>query len=256
MDRGGEIIAKRPEFLSQLVVEEPGKVYSWRVKEPVKEPVRESESIRIRMKRAAVVDENPVRKEAKKRGKEIQRYVGLASQIKDDQNLTNRLKNRINLYDDVHKMKSVFIGMEFQDNYITPFSNRLKENFTGENYTKFLSEKRSAIEKADTDPVPIRSNRPLTSIPVIRVSKKGLKDPNNKYREKMMKEKRLTDIVNSVKGIQPEIKKQEQILNHEQIDINQHTRFFYGTDENANKYGRRAYDEIMRSSIMERISMF
>ena len=246
-------------FLNELIIDNIEVIYSHKIKEPQieKDQNIQKRKFRNNLIKQKIPEINPLKKEKEKKN-ELMKRSKITSQIQADHDLTSRIEERLNIYDEVKNIKKEYKGTEFEENYIIPFNNKLKEQIHEENYTNFLKNKNNAIKQADLNPIPIRSSHNLHPIPYIKVSTKGLKDPNNKYKNKMEKERSLTEIVNNVHGL-PNNKKQippNSSLNFQKLQLNQQTRFFYGSDIKLIKFGKKQFDGAFKSNILEQINMF
>lgn len=166
----------------------------------------------------------------------------LEDKIEAGKILSEKLNEKLAMYDQAHKIKSYVYSNDYEEHYAIPLQRRISQTLEKENYEKYLEAKHRNIDEITKHPIPVNSNRDPPHIELLRYSVKGLHDPGNKYREQLEKENSFTKFLAKANGVSLPEKKPPPMntLDYKRYDQMAHTRFWLGND-GGNRYGRKSF---------------
>ena len=182
----------------------------------------------------------------------------LLAQVKGAEELTQSLETTLAAYENAHRVKAIVHERDYMNHYYRPLQMRIKEKMTGEKYREYKRRQEEMIRYMDEHPVPIQSPGRLPPVPGIKVNQRGLRDPTNKYMERQSEEERLTRFIDQANGVCSGKKKLPPIdtLDYKALEARHHTRFFFGTDVEHAKSGRRFFPGRTASKVGEQLDWF
>jgi hypothetical protein len=140
------------------------------------------------------------------------------------------MEARLDSIDSARRHKARVIARDYEDKFYAPLQTRIRDQIRPDQYGKFTAQKTVAIQSMDTDPIPIRSSREPRSLPVIRVSTRGLPDHSHRYAQKKAKEEEFAKRIAAECGnpIVEVEKPQRDTLDYRLFGLQRETRFFDG----------------------------
>ena len=163
--------------------------------------------------------------------------------LEESKQFTARVQDKLEMYDRAHKTKSYIYQQDYEEHYYIPLVKRIEEKMTKEKYDKFLEKKHENWNILDQDPVPIQSAREPGKVVEITYSKKGLKDPADKYKEQEEQEASLVKFLCKANGepLPPEKEKPKETLNYAKYNAMATTKFWLGNTGEPIKHGKKAF---------------
>lgn len=179
------------------------------------------------------------------------------SRIKADEGFISGMEAKLQAYANCAEMKKIVHEQDYIDHFYRPLQYRIKDEMTPRKYRALTARKSRAIQKMDDNPIPIRSNRKLPKVPCVSVNQKGLKDPTYRYIQHREKERRLEEFIARSNGVPITVTKTpKKMLDYAQYDVERHTRFFYGRTEEADRVGRKCFEQHNASKVDRATDMF
>ena len=163
--------------------------------------------------------------------------------IEEAKQYSARLNNKLEMYDRAHKTKSYIYAQDYEEHYYIPLVKRIEDKMTKEKYDQFLEKKHENYKKLDEDPIPIHSGKEPGKVEEITYSKKGLKDPADKYKEKEEQENSLVRFLCKANGepLPPEKETPKETLNYTKYNAMASTKFWLGNVGEPIKHGKKAF---------------
>ena len=179
------------------------------------------------------------------------------TRVKSDEGFIDAMEQKLQAYENCAAMKKIIHEQDYIDHFYRPLQYRIKEEMTPRKYRALTARKNKAIKKMDEDPIPIRSRRKLPKVPCVSVSQKGLLDPTYRYIQHRENDRKLEEFIAKSNGAQIEVKKTpKKTLDYLEYDVHQHTRFFYGRTEEADRVGRKCFPQHNASKVDRALDMF
>ena len=175
---------------------------------------------------------------------DLPHYVKLIRSLKEDKELTDRLSDLVELYDQSKQTKVAALAQKGEDEYFKPLQRRIKNQMVGRSYQHFLKTKASAQEEWEQNP--LRSSDALTKVPHLVVSTRGLHDPTNRYAEHRDMERQFEKRIAAMSGqpIVEEEKPQRKTMDYGYLEAQAETRFF---DGDARPRGKKFFNRSLHS---------
>jgi len=175
----------------------------------------------------------------------------LQDQVDQSVVLIKSVSEKINAFEQLQALKSIAIHQEFEENFLTPIQNRIKNSLGNERYLKFLKKKNNSIAELDEDPTPIHSSRIPKKLESVHFSINGIQDPISRFAMKKRKEQDLIDFLDEANHCPPKKKKPEtdKTLDYRFYRLQSQTRFF-GSEEPPNT-GRKYFTSKNASNAMK-----
>ena len=182
----------------------------------------------------------------------------LLAQLKSDESFVGDMERKLHMYGNAAESKKIIREQDYIDHFYRPLQYRIKDEMTPAKYLAMKVQRDEAIRKMDEHPIPIRARQSLPKIPCVSVTQKGLRDPAYRYVQHRESERRLEEFIARSNGmpLTARVKRPENMLDYAMYDMQQHTRFFYGRTEEANKYGRRTFAMHNSSKVDRATDMF
>jgi hypothetical protein len=172
----------------------------------------------------------------------------LFARVKSDQEFIGEIRAKAQAYATSAAMKRMIREADYNENFAGPLHSRIVTELSPEGYPDFVSRKNAAIRRIDA--LPPWPRRP-TKAPCVSVSTEGLRDPASRYREHILKERKLSNFLARANGeeIRQPPKQSDRSVNDQRISVQRRTRFYYGATEEAERVGRKTFAHHNRSSI-------
>jgi hypothetical protein len=180
------------------------------------------------------------------------------SLVKAEQSIVADMQAKMDAYAQCAAVKRAIQHQDYEDHFDLPLHARIREQLDPRSHKAFLKRRKEAIEAMDQKPIPVRSHRRPPKIPSLSVSRKGLQDPTYKYIRHREAERQIVDVLARAQGedVRRTPKKKEPRLDYQQIDIEHHTRFYFGTSEDANQVGKKVFACHNRSEVARAVDMY
>ena len=174
------------------------------------------------------------------------------NQLRTDTPFLQTMEQNLNTYRDNHKRKVAQIHQDYEERYAQPYLERMRNRLNGENYREYRRTKSRAITALG--PRPIYNTLSLDTpyeMPSVRINTAGLVDKVHNSTRYLNKEKVLRKEILGSTGEKPmpkPLRPAQEVLNQLK-----ETRFYDGDSSLPAPIGRRAYPEILSSTVYQQI---
>ena len=195
-------------------------------------------------KRRPRTQNDAVRRINKSEGLSTSKY----SKIRTEKTFMKTVEANLSTYKDNHKRKVAQIHQDWEERYVQPFNERMKNQLNGERYSSFKNTRSRAITALgpSTCYSTLSADIPV-EVPTVKVSTSGLSDKVHNFTKHVKKERELTREVCGTDGVRrlpKDVRPAEEAL--AQL---KETRF-YGENTKA---GRKYFPSVLKSEVYDEI---
>ncbi|KAH0789585.1 hypothetical protein GPJ56_006551 [Histomonas meleagridis] len=174
------------------------------------------------------------------RSNDLKKYNELCK----DKEFREKVSSYLTAYENNHARKTLQIHRDWEELYMHPLMEEMKEKLQGEEYDEFKETRRMAETslgvRSEYNPL---GDIEASSLPNIKLSTRKCDDRVHKYKKHLLTEKRLTKIVENSNGTQTPKKRKEKYLDFDAWKLLPETRFAITPNGEPIKKGRKTFPE-------------
>ena len=177
--------------------------------------------------------------------------------IHENKDLIKKVEANLVVYKENHQRKVSQIHQDWEERYMNPYNERMKNRLFGEKYDLFKTQKlRSITATGDRPTLSTLSLDEPVDFPKITLGTKGLEDKVHKYHENNKKEQELTKFIQTKTGnyIEPPILKERNTVDLVAWRLQPETKF-YCPDKEFPK-GKKQFELKFKSTLNKEMNQF